>query len=1043
MRTKFAFLSALFLLCIGQVVFAQVTGSVQDDFGPVADAEVTVRGSDASVATDENGTFTIDAQVGDVLVITDAMGTAQDFKVSKKNMGTLKFGAQLILPEVTLIGGIKMDPAQKVGSYDVVSKENFESTPYSSVDDVLNGRVAGLTFSAASGDPGSSNMVIIRGVSSLVGSPNPLYVIDGVVVGKGADNASIMESWNPLSALDPNSIESVSVLKDASATALYGSRGANGVIIVKTKTGKYNQKTRFNFSTEMAVQDRAFDKMKLMSGDEYIKYGGMLMWNSQERGLLPSSVPTFNNMEEATQYYLDTYEPQYTPGDPYTDWTDAVTRNVSTVKTYSFSATGGGEKTVFRVGGSYYENKPWIRDSKFNRIGLNSTLEHKASDRLKFNLNLNYSNIDRDTYAGGRASANPVNSAIMTSPLRQIYNPDGTFNQDLGNLNTQDYTPGFNPVGVQDGTVEESWINTVIGSASADWEFVKNVSFNSLYGMQYQTMKETQLVDSYIPYFTLSITDKGFYQEAKTEIMDWNWSNTLSYINKFADKHDLQFYLGMEYQDHKYANLTALTFGMNRYIPNFAFTDEEIFVGNSPISWTQISYFSRLNYIFDNRYIISGQFRRDGNSTLGDKNKFGTFWSAGLSWNAHNEDFMPDLFSTFTLRGSYGVLGNIPYADQWGSQYDALALLGYNTTNSWGGNSGIGTIAYPGNAALSWEESKHLDIGLDLGFFNNRLKVTADYYNKITDEAIFPISPAVESGYLGSYVANSAKLDNKGVELKIDAQVVNNKDFKWFLNLNGSYQQTFVDELFVDLVTFGSDDPGDADNDFVALAPGHLLGEYYAVQYAGVDEEGNAIFWTDGTYTETTTNKAEAERVWMGKNSFPKYIAGISSDLSYKNVTLSFLFSGQFDFYVHNGVNSYTIHDGRFPTRNQITEALYDSYTNAPGLENHNAAYPMALLGNPSESRLESSRFVNKGDNIRLKELKLTYSFGDLFKSSTLVNNLSIYFRGTNLWTYAFDKELKYDPESNSNSWSWIGKGRYWYSSPVLRTYSLGIQIDF
>src|SRR5690606_7695544 len=172
-------------------------------------------------------------------------------------------------------------------------------------------------------------------------------------------------------------------------------------------------------------------------------------------------------------------------------------------------------------------------------------------------------------------------------------------------------------------------------------------------------------------------------------------------------------------------------------------------------------------------------------------------------------------------------------------------------------------------------------------------------------------------------------------------------------------------------------------------------------------------------------------------------VAGIGSDFSYKNVSLSFMFSGQFDFYVQNAVHSYTIHDGRFPTRNQITDALYDSWTDAPGMENFDASNPKATLLDADESRLESSRFLNKGDHIRLKELKVTYSFGELFKNNTGVDNLSIYFRGTNLWTYAFDDDLNYDPESNSNSWSWIGKGRYWYSAPVLRTYSLGIQIDF
>ena len=1042
MRTKFAFFSALFLLLVGQVVFAQVTGTLKDSDGfPVSDAEVTVRGGSDSAFTDENGKFSINANVNDVLVITDAYGTAQDFKITKLAMGNLKFGTQTILPEVTLLGGIKINPAQKVGAYDVVSKEDFELTPFSSVDDVLNGRVAGLTFSSASGDPGSSNMVIIRGVSSLVGSPNPLYIIDGVVVGKGADNAAMMESWNPLATLDPNAIENVMVLKDASATALYGSRGANGVIIVTTKKGKFNQKTRFNFSSETAIQDRAFDKMKLMNGEEYIKYGGMLMWNSQ--GISGTGVPanSYSTLEEATQDYINKYEPQYKPGD-YTDWSDEISR-MAVVSTYNFSASGGGENTSFRIGGSYYENKPLIKSAKFNRISLNSAVDHKASERLRFGLNLNYSNVKRNTYVGGRGTTNPVNSAIMLSPVRLAYNPDGSYNQNLGYTVDGSYSEDTNPLNVINNASENATINTVIGSLNANWEFSKNFFFNSLFGAQYQHLDETALVDKSIPMFANGVEGFGYLGKWKTGILDWNWVNDITFRKKFVEKHDLELSVGMEYQDHSYDNFGAQSLYLEETRPYFGFASN-ILTGNSFLTWRQISYFARLNYLFGQKYQISAQGRRDGNSTLSEGNKFGTFWSVAGAWNLHEEEFIPEALSLFSIRGSYGVLGNIPYADQWGPQYNHLALVQFDSGNSgWGDNTGYGYISSPGNSQLSWEESKQLNVGVDLGVFNNRLKLTFDYYNKITENTIFYQRPAVEVGAITQFMGNVATLDNKGLELSIEATPINTNDFKWFINLNGSYQKTMVDKLYIDLYTFESDDPGSADNAFVALSPGHLLGEYYAVQYAGVDNQGNAIFYTDASMTETTTDRGAAEKVWMGKSAFPKYLAGLSSEFRYKNVGLSFLFSGQFDFYVQNGVHSYTIHDGRFATRNQIVEALYDSWTDAPGMVNHNASNPMAIIGNPSTSRLESSRFINKGDHIRLKELKIVYSFGDLFKQSTKLDAFSVYFRGTNLWTYAFDKNLDYDPESNSNSWSWIGKGRYWYASPVMRTYSLGIQIDF
>lgn len=984
------------------------------------------------------------------------------------SVGVLFFTGQLLLAqrvkndttstaidEVVLVGGVKLDPAQKVGSFNVISKAAFESTPFSAVDDVLNGRVAGLTFSSASGDPGSSNMMIIRGVSSLIGTPNPLYVIDGVIVGKGADNAQMMESWNPLSAIDPNAIESVSVLKDASATALYGSRGANGVIIIKTKRGKYKQKTRFEFSTETGLQSRAFDKLELMTGDEYIKMGGILMWNSQ--GQPGFNGGPFASLEDATNYFIngsptdptDGFEPRYGTGEltEFTDWTKVVNRNSSVVNTYNFAVSGGGENTSFRIGSSYYQNDPMIKTSAFDRISINSAVDHKASDKLKFGLNLNYSNIKRRTYFGGRASANPVTSAIMISPLRPVY-IDGAYNQDY--LGEGSPTPGFNPLSILNEASQRAQVHTIIGSVNADWQFAPNLYFNSLFGTQVQFMKEIGHILQGHPVYTVMGPNDSYLSDNRTTIFDYNWSNSVSYRKTFAERHNIEAFLGMEYQDHNYNLLGAYTFHLTDPRPNFSYSTDQ-FAYNDDQEWRQIGYFSRLNYVLDNKYTLTGQFRRDGNSTLGDK-KFGNFWSVGGSWAVHNEDFMPQSISGFTLRASYGVLGNIPYADQWNSQYNSHAMLSYDNTVTWGGYNGYGVIGSPGNRDLAWEESKHLDIGADIGILNDRLKFSVDVYNKVTDKAIFLYETPSETGGPDNYYRNVAKISNKGVELVIDAVPINTENFRWSINANGAYTKTYLDKFYVpvDIITFGGD-TSDGSNELVALAEGHQLGEYYTYLWAGVAgaddaangiSAGDALWYTDGTKSAVTNNKANAQKAWMGKNAFPVYNVGISNDFKYKNFSLSALVSGQFDFYVQNGVHSYTLHDGRFPTRNQVKEALYDSWTDAPGAENFNASNPKAVIGNPSESRLESSRFANKGDHIRLKEIKLAYSLGDM-KEQLGLNNLTIYVRGTNLLTWAFDKDLNYDPESNSNSWSWLGKGRYWYASPVLKTVSMGIQIGF
>ncbi|SIS84370.1 TonB-linked outer membrane protein, SusC/RagA family [Kaistella chaponensis] len=943
------------------------------------------------------------------------------------------------IEEVVLVGGIKLDPAQKVGSYNTVSKANFESTPFSSVDEVLNGRVAGLNFSAASGDPGSSNMVTIRGVSSLIGTPNPLYVIDGVVVGKGSDTASLMESWNPLTSIDPNAIEKVDVLKDASATALYGSRGANGVILITTKKGKYNQKTRFDFSTETGFQSRAFDKLDLMNADEYIKMGGILMWNSQS--VLNT---TFGSLQQATDYFLTNYEPQY-KNEGTTDWVKAVNRTSSVVNTYNFGVSGGGANTSFRIGGTYYENTPLVKTSDFNRISVNTAIDHKASDKLKFGLNVNYSNIRRKTYFGGRASANPVTSSIMISPLRSVYNADGSYNQDLGEGSP---TPGFNPVSILEDTDQKSTINSIIGSVNMDYQFIKNFYFNSLYGMQAQFMTEKQNILGGHPVYTI-MGDKGAIGDFRTTIFDWNWSNTLSYRNIFAGRHNVQATVGMEYQDHLYENLSVRSFDKTDPRPYFDFTTVQ-FAENRDYTWRQIAYFSRLNYTLDSKYTLSGQLRRDGNSTLGDK-KYGTFWSAGASWNVMNETFVPKAFSSLTLRGSYGVLGNIPYADQPGTQYDAYPTLQYDSTIGWGDTVGNGSVSSPGNKKLTWEESSHLDIGADFGFFNDRLKFTLDYYDKLTKNAIFKSYPALEAGGPSEYNDNVGDIRNRGFEIVVDATPIRNDNFQWNINANGSYGKSIVEKLNVPIAQF-KDDTSDGSNELVALSQGHLLGEYYTYLWAGVAQKddlangitaGQGLWYTDGSMTAVTSDKKKASEAWIGKNAFPTYNVGLTNEFKYKNFSFSFLLTGQFDFMVQNGVHSYTIHDGRFPTRNQVTDALYNSWTNAPGAENYSTENPMQVIGNPNSSRLESSRFLSKGDHIRLKETRIAYSFGEVFKNSTGINNLTIYARATNLLTYAFDKTLNYDPESTSNSWSWVGKGRYWYASPVIKTVSFGIQIGF
>lgn len=1033
MRTKFAFFSALILFFVGQVIFAQVTGAVQDDFGPVQDAEVAVRGGDQSTYTDEDGRFSIDAQVGDVLTVTDMMGVAKDFKVTRLNMGTMNMSA-VVLEQVELVGGIKIDPAQKVGAYDVVRKEDFELTPVASIDEVLNGRVAGLSFSQNSGDPGSQNIIAIRGVGSLIGTPNPLYVIDGVIVGKGQDNGQIIESWNPLASIDPNSIETVTVLKDASGTALYGARGANGVIVVTTKKGKYNQKTRFNFATDMAVQSIAYDKQNWMTTDEYIKWGGMVIYNQDPTpgagGVWGwGANPNYSSLEEAIagfreQISWDSDTQTGWDGVTNTNWRDAVRRSNATVKTYNFSVTGGGENTSFRFGGSYYQNKPLLLHSNFDRYSINTAIDHKINDKFILGVNLNFTDVEHTGANDAGAFRNPWLTNWYILPIYPVYNDDGSYNQ----LNLGPGNEWFNPVALQEADFAKGSIQTWVGSMNAELQFAKNFYAKTLFGGQYQTLNEKEF---WSPFLGDGRNYNGMVDVANTRVFDWNWTNTLSYRNIIAEVHDLSVFAGMEYQEHTFDALRANVIDLAEPKPYLNFgSSEQYNAGEAFYEWKQYSYFSSLSYSYDQRYSLVAQVRRDYNSTLGDR-KYGTFWSVGGAWNIDKESFAPSAFSTFVLRANYGEIGNIPYADGWGTQYNKLTLLGPGE-NAFGSTLGLSVL---GNRSLIWETAKTANIGLDLGFFNDRLKFSVEAYDKRTSSAIFRKS--IPNSNLGSFtMANVAEILNRGVEVSISSTPIRTTNFRWSLDGNFAYNKNTVDKMY------------DPDIIFVvegrAIQEGQLFGEYYTYAWAGVNPETGAPMWyLDETRTTTTEDITDEnlQRQYLGITNFPRYMAGLRSTFVYKNWSLSAYFSGQFYFAVHNRWQNYVNSDGSSLNYNQTAEMLYDAWTP----DNPNAPEPIQALANANQSRNFSSRRVRRGDHIRLKDVKLAYSFGDMFKKATGIDNLTVYVRAVNPWIWVKDKKLTFDPESSSNQYGqgWEGKGLYDYTSPIMKSYSFGISIDF
>ncbi|MDK7374191.1 TonB-dependent receptor [Weeksella virosa] len=567
--------------------------------------------------------------------------------------------------------------------------------------------------------------------------------------------------------------------------------------------------------------------------------------------------------------------------------------------------------------------------------------------------------------------------------------------------------------------------------------------------MQYQRLNERQYWDPSVgdgKNQEVNPSDKypegllgGMFTLANTAAFDWNWQNSVSYRKVINDRHDLQVWAGMEYQEHKYDQNYASVVNLLEPRPylNFRANQERISVGENVFRWNQISYFGRANYVLDGKYTLSGQIRRDSNSTLGHNNKDGIFWSAAASWNLGKENFVaPDgVLSNLVLRGNYGEIGNIPYADSWGAQYNA-----YNKLRLLSAAYGVDVpgleIETAGNPDLKWEVSQQWNVGLDFSLLK-AVNFTLDVYNRKTIDAIYDQTIVGTNGYPDSYYANIGTMSNKGVEATFNTRPIN-KQFIWSINGNFSYNRNKVDELYTDRPDAIERGSG---NGIRAISKGREFFEYYVPLWAGVDPEtGAGMWWTDETKTETTTDRGKANSVWLGKSGFPKYLAGFKNDFSYKGVSLSVFFTGQFDYYVHNRWQNFILSDGSKMGNNQIKSALYDAWTP----DNRNASNPKPIAYQNNETEHLSDRWVRKGDHIRLKEVKLAYTFNDIFKKNTGLENLTVYVKGVNLWMYAFDDKLDFDPESNSNAYGGAeGKGLYDYTSPILKTISLGVSLDF
>ena len=989
------------LLLYGSIAIAQrdISGQVLDNDNqtPLEGVSVTVKNSNIGTTTDAAGMFRLSVPDGTrTLVLSFAGFTPREVALDAAQTNyalSLSRNVQS-LNEVVVVAYGQQEKRRLTGSISKLSAKEVENIPLTSVDQILQGKVAGLQSVATSGQPGAAQQIRIRGIGSISASSAPLFVIDGMPVNTG-DASNLTNSSNLLAALNPNDIESISVLKDASAASIYGSRAANGVILITTKRGRVG-KTVIRADAEFGSNDIAYlpEMGKPLNRAEVNELFREGLGNA---GFPGSTVDIIMN-----QVFGYNTEANY-------NWLDLVTRK-GQQQQVNLSASGGDAKTQFFLSGGYFKQESPVIGSDLKRYTSNINLKHALNQRLNVGLNLNLSSFKQKGETESANFRNPIIAAMALLPTQEAFNADGSANYDP-NVFTQIY----NPLALQQYDKQNNQTSKLLGSAHAEFKILDNLRFTTRFGIDYNNIEEYLF---YNPIFGDAASTNGFSGNSYSRLFNRIWTNFADYNFRGLDqKLDGSLTLGYEAQQSKtYTQAgtgNVLPKNGNIVLPVPAVPTSSTLTGSD---YAFTSLFSRVQVTFLNRYSLSGSLRRDGSSRFGANNRYGTFWSVGAAWNIDQEDFMlnNELISAFKLRASYGVNGNAGIGNYvWRDLF--LYTTSYNGTPG-SFQSGVG------NNNLTWEENKPFDVGMELGLWKNRISLEADYYIRKTENLLLNEPLSATGGFTG-FSNNVGAMENKGVELTLNANPVRTRNFNWTVSLNSAWNKNKVTRLR----------PGSEEiigNPFT-LKVGEDVQSYFVRQWAGADPAtGDPQWFVDEAKSSTTSDFSQAKRVLLGSAS-PKGFGGLSTTLTYKFISLDAQLNYQYGNYLFNQWDFLFISDGAFLGLNHNRKQL--QRWQQPG---DVTDVPRYVYANATSSNDVSTRYMYKGDFMRLRNLTLGFELPPRLTQRAHLTSARLYLRGTNIWTKAFDDNITMDPEQPIG-----GLSDLQFFNPKSYTIGLSIQL--
>ncbi len=1019
---------SLLLLLSCTLLYAQrthvITGVVlsAETREPLSGASVVLNKSFKGVSTDNSGHFSITSSVaGNLLTVSYVGKETAEIQVHDNDITVLLKATNKILDEVVAVAYTNVKKSGYPGAVATISSDKIDNRQTPNLTNALQGLVTGLQAESANGQPGNSSTIRIRGVGSINASSAPLFVVDG---------APYDGDINALNAAD---IASISVLKDATAANLYGSRAANGVILITTKHGKKSDDVAVNITVNQGWSSRAVKDYAQVNTDQYFQLYWEALRNKQlTNGATPQQAAQYASLRVVSDLGINPYGanfPQPVGADgkiaagakPLWDnsWEDAMHQQAKYTQA-QLSFSGGGDKGTYYVSGGYVNNDGVYLASGFKRYNVRSNLTLQAKKWLKAGLDVSgASTLQNYPTSSDSKTSNVVLFGRTIPSFYPIYqiNPDGTYKLDGKGqriIDYGDYRPssalarenliGTLPLDKSQIQKENASVRTYLEAT-----ILSGLKFKTSYNLDYVNQNSHYYTN---PLFGDDAAIGGTVSKSNSRLLSYTWNNIITYDHDFASGHHINLLGGHEYYSFNTRNLSGNR--QNFVLPGLyepvAASVLNDFSGNAD-NYAKLSFFGQGQYNYLNKYYFTASLRTDGSSRFSPDSRWGTFWSAGASWRIAEENFIRQVkwINVLTLKASYGASGN----DNLSSYYAYQALYAINNNL---GNGGVIASRLP-TPDLKWESNLNANIGLDFGIFNNRISGTINYYNRKSKNLLYAQPLAPSTGF-SSVNANIGSLRNSGWELELNAVPVNSASFKWSISLNATHNKNVITSLPQKEIISGTK----------KLMVGKSIYEFYIREWAGVDPKTGDPLWykTDEQGKRVTTSVySQATQYYQG-SSLPDVYGGFSNTFNYKGVELSFLLAYSLGGKVLDGDYTSMLSGGSSPGHSWGTELLDrwtpdHTQTNVPRVTTDNLNFTSA-----------STRFLYSASYARLKMLSVGYYLPKTVLQKAGISNLKIYATGENLFTLYRHKGM--DPEQSID-------GTTYFQYPAMRTFSVGIQV--